>query len=868
MTQYEMRKQSENWEINRIYVEDHGTEHEITQHESMPGSVVGDKEKCITWVVSTNRRDVDLEHVELDYHRQKGKKNVEKYEYAVLGGFFIESAIRFGDIICLEVIYRVNLQERETAEFQISYSDYVEARIERDFKENGVMRISPEIPKSKREGYLQEAIRICLQDGGEIPHQQGFNLWNGKTVFASFDFYQANGLPCVVERRFVPDCALSFNEVGRKFVNAAKMHSDPELYLTFSALRLSGVLTSSLDKLGIRTPKLVFVKGDAASLAKYFQVYDRGYMTQKAKDINVKSQQFAANFEGVRDDVILFKDRSNLSNHMKQHGTDNIRLLEEWMTDSPETNQYLTVVFSERLAQEVDAERAIIVDASNFKTQLSDQAVTEVLYDFDRKIVNRICSEPEDLMQKIETAYSNFLRNMQWEGVTVDSSRAFLALLLALVSLVLSEYYPNLRAYYDTQKLQKYIASLVAASEKSCSGGSQVKEFELVMNQMIQNGELDLLLHHPLNNGGRSRDGIPPVFVDRTYLYFTNPAFEAVAHHMQLAPTACAVRKSLDDVDLLKPSDELQVKVTLFDHIYSGKQKVTAVRRSLLSEESLGKLQGGVYNYDCCEDADGSRILIGSNEQGKAVFISPKHPEQKNQHILVIGDSGSGKSTEGNMLARAKYESGENLIYVDYSNSNSKSKMLTHGFDEAYYAAHIEEIEVSSNIDCDELQMHLGKMKESHKILIFRFKTYGEYVEDFLLQLYQLIVDDSEMTVTLLIDEVHELEYEKGSALCHIMEKGRGNGISLIAILQAPHELKSMQLSRLNQASVKLIFGLNDRSDAEACLNKMSLKPLSKFAETISELKRRECLLVGELEDADGVICTKRYTKVTIPLLK
>lgn len=152
-------------------------------------------------------------------------------------------------------------------------------------------------------------------------------------------------------------------------------------------------------------------------------------------------------------------------------------------------------------------------------------------------------------------------------------------------------------------------------------------------------------------------------------------------------------------------------------------------------------------------------------------------------------------------------------------------------------------------------------------ILNFCFDRYGAAVEDFLSQLYRCLVDDNEMSATLIIDEIHELEYDKGSALCDIMEKGRGNGISLISILQAPHELKSMQLSRLNQASVKLLFGLNDRSDAEACLNKMSLKPICKFAEELSSLKRRECLLVGELEDTDGTIQPKRYVKLTIPKL-
>ena len=51
--------------------------------------------------------------------------------------------------------------------------------------------------------------------------------------------------------------------------------------------------------------------------------------------------------------------------------------------------------------------------------------------------------------------------------------------------------------------------------------------------------------------------------------------------------------------------------------------------------------------------------------------------------------------------------------------------------------------------------------------------------------------------------------------------------------MQAPHELKPQQLSRLNQSSVKLVFGLNDGDDAEACVKKMGLKPCCKFVELV-----------------------------------
>ena len=332
---------------------------------------------------------------------------------------------------------------------------------------------------------------------------------------------------------------------------------------------------------------------------------------------------------------------------------------------------------------------------------------------------------------------------------------------------------------------------------------------------------------------------------------------------MRLSPSACAVKKTLREHDQLKPGDN--VRVTLYDYAYSGKVSVTAVRRSMLSEESLQLCKVGISNYKGCEDTDNSRIPVGMNEQGKTVYLSPKHPDLKNQHILIMGDSGSGKSTAGNLLVLEKYHRGENVIYVDFSHSCGKQKMISHGFDVQFYEKNVTEIEMNVELDRDTLQLHLWNLRDDHRILVFRFRHYGEYVEDFLQQLYEQLSEDEEMTATVLIDEVHLLRFDKAGALYKFMETGRGNGISLITVLQAPHELKQTQLSCLNQASVKLIFGLNDRSDAEVCLKIMSVKPVSKFAETISELRKRECLVLGELEDDSGVLAPKRYVMVKTP---
>ena len=100
-----------------------------------------------------------------------------------------------------------------------------------------------------------------------------------------------------------------------------------------------------------------------------------------------------------------------------------------------------------------------------------------------------------------------------------------------------------------------------------------------------------------------------------------------------------------------------------------------------------------------------------------------------------------------------------------------------------------------------------------------------------------MVTSKPEIDIHLVIDEIHELEYKKGSVLYNIMEKGRGNGVSLIGIFQGPHETKPKQYSMMNQADVKLIFKLGDRADAKNAAESNGLKPPGKNDEKIGSLK-------------------------------
>ena len=172
---------------------------------------------------------------------------------------------------------------------------------------------------------------------------------------------------------------------------------------------------------------------------------------------------------------------------------------------------------------------------------------------------------------------------------------------------------------------------------------------------------------------------------------------------------------------------------------------------------------------------------------------------------------------------------------------------------------------LSDIADTEDFHRTLEDMQSEKKILIFRDTRHSDTTEQFLTMLYEAVVTDENLSVTLVIDEVHELEFSKGSALYHIIEKGRGNGISLISIFQGAHEMKPRQFSMLNQSAVKLMFGISDAEDARKCVASAGLKPVAQFTELLGSLPKQTCLVTGSLEDKEGSLRPGRFVVVSIP---
>ena len=288
----------------------------------------------------------------------------------------------------------------------------------------------------------------------------------------------------------------------------------------------------------------------------------------------------------------------------------------------------------------------------------------------------------------------------------------------------------------------------------------------------------------------------------------------------------------------------------------------------ILSSKAAEMQRGGMFNYTpCIDDNNIDRVLIGTDEKGRGVYWSIGHDDLGNGHMLVNGNSGMGKSTAVNLIIKKLLEKNKNIVYVDFSRSAIPERLEKSGMDKAFQNENIFRVDIESVLENhSELENALDFMVKDKKILLFEKKKHDSDVEDFLMLLYDAVVENSTLSIFLVIDEAHELDYKKGSPLYHIMEKGRGNGISLISIFQGPHETESKkQYSMMNQADIRLIFNLSDQNDARSIAESDGLKPPGKFVDKIRDLKKRHCLVIGRLEDDRNELSNNRFIEVEIP---
>ena len=826
---------------------------------------------CVTYVVKVDVNADDRIAMNEYAILSRKLRNEAKKDSVDIALMYIKTVKDYDKKYQLEINYINANNNRQTKIVFVDKEDCINNRLVEVLKQNGICCFNTDFSQKKISEYLYKL--VLSKSGSQVynlPECNGFQMLNGRYCFVTKEYCEESNYPVVTEKNFYVNLENGFNSetAEQVFLRLAKNHNSAEQFLLLNMIRIAGLLSSPLYYCGYKFSRIVFIKGDSEILSRYLQIYERDSEILRPYSVNVKKEKLEEYFEDEQDNVVILEDRTIDSDYLKKNGIAAVEYLNNMIFEHRNSDyadyNFLTVVFSERLGQLMQSEKALVLNYTDFSP---DNEIGRIdffapLYYLDKLIVDRVCSNIDDYESCTLQNYSKY--SSIAAKLEVDEN-TFACLMLA--------YHEILRQYkivgdlISEEQMCSYLGRVLKESDNTYNGGSIAEEFKSKLNIMLLNGKLELVENSSFNNCYGSTGSVPVVFNDDKWLYFTSETFEYIASKVTLANNVNSVRKALYEKGLLKTSENMTYKTTLYDSRYSGKINVTAVSLSVLSHEATAMQRGGMFNYTPCSDnGETDRIFIGADEKDRPVYWSIGHDDLANKHMIVNGNPGMGKSTAVNLIIKELFNKKQNIVYVDFSCSAAPERLEKSGIDRAFQDKNICRVEIESVLENhSELENALNLMAEEEQILLFEKNKYDSDIEEFLTLLYDTVTAESTLSIFLVIDEVHELDYKKGSPLYNIMEKGRGNGISLIGIFQGPHETKPKQYSMMNQADIRLIFKLSDRVDAKNVAESNGLKPPGKFVEKIGSLKKRHCLVIGNLEDDNSELLNNRFIEVTIP---
>jgi len=686
--------------------------------------------------------------------------------------------------------------------------------------------------------------------------------------FVTSEFCDKKELPKITEKTFLVSNQLYSETAELQFYQLAQQHSSVKQFLLLNMLRIIGLLSTPWIECGIRWNRVVFLCGSGEKLSRYLQIYERDREIQRPHSVNVKKEMLESYFKGEKDTVVMLEDSALASDYLKKNGVNAVTYLNDEifhrMNSCSMDYNYLTVVFSERLGQMMPHEKGLVLSYQNFFAypEILWNELFPVLYYLDKKIVKYVCSDIQDYRQSVRSRnenYAAFAKNNSVDG------NVFSSLMMAYDEIV--KQYRSVEQLVPREEMQEYLFAVIQESERSYNGGSIAEEFQEKLNTMLLNQELELVENSCLNQCYGTSGTVPILYHDGNWLYFPSETFEYLASKITLANCVGNVRKALKEKGWLRMSETMTYKATLYDTRYNGKINVTAVSDKILSDKAAQMQLGGMFNFTpySADDA-GKRILLGKDEKDRNVYWSIQHEDLINRHMLVNGTSGSGKTTAVNQIVKELFRQGHHIVYLDFSHSCTPKQLASHGIEKIFQEDNILRIQLESVLEnSEELTSALEIMQTENQILLFETETYSNEVESFLTLLYETVSAKEELEIFLVIDEVHELQYKKGSPLYRIMEMGRRNGISLIHIFQGSHQTKPKQYSLMNQSDIRLIFRLTDYDDAEQIAKSNGLKPPGKFIEKIRQIPKHHCFVIGNLEDHNEELYNNRFIEIAIP---
>lgn len=211
----------------------------------------------------------------------------------------------------------------------------------------------------------------------------------------------------------------------------------------------------------------------------------------------------------------MLEDRTIDSVYLKKNGIEAVECLGNMIFEHKNSDytdyNFLTVVFSERLGQLMQSEKALVLNYINFKpnNEIGRREFFAPLYYLDKLAIDRVCSNFDDYKSCTLQNYSNYSRIAA--KLEVDEN-TFACLILVYHEIL--RQYKSVGNLISEEQMCSYLDKVLKESDNTYNGGSIAEEFKSKLNTMLVNGEIELVENSSLNNCYGSTGSVPVIFSD------------------------------------------------------------------------------------------------------------------------------------------------------------------------------------------------------------------------------------------------------------------------------------------------------------------------------------------------------------------
>lgn len=410
--------------------------------------------------------------------------------------------------------------------------------------------------------------------------------------------------------------------------------------------------------------------------------------------------------------------------------------------------------------------------------------------------------------------------------------------------------------------MSDYIEKIIRDSEEIDNFNTIEKEFIHVLNEAVLSDNLDkkfeLVYHSKLSGCYGETGDYPVIYRVGDKLYIPDKEFDILVSRMNIADTACHLRKALYEMGLLFSNENLKTKVRLFGKRYSGDIRLTVLSDTVLSEQAQNAIVGGNQNYTPCIFTD-EQIFLGYDKNRNKVGL--EYGNHLFTGLTIVGKNTLWTSTLADLIALQFSEKNAIVFFIDEEGHTIVNNMRNYGFDEEVIEESVYETNNLNEIIFDEDIQEIYIENDDRRT----FSLYGNNIEKLLIDFLEAKKKVLEKEVFLVLHTVGAFERKVSSPFYKLMKDMIKLNIIVVAVYQRAGELRGRNHDIVNKSDIKMIFNEGSAEFAEQIAKQNYLKPYSEFGELIFKQAKEQFILTGILEDDDGNESNGRFIQLELP---